>query len=93
LIDVEESNRKGKKYVATFKHGDDKTERIHFGAKGMEDYTLTGDKAQRERYRARAYKGATAKPNSAAALSYWVLWGDSKSMRKNLREFIRKYDL
>lgn len=95
LVGIEPSSRKGKKYVAIFMHGGEKPrmEKIHFGAEGMEDYTIHKDKKRRESYRKRAYKGKDAKPNSAAALSYWLLWGNSTSMRKNIRDFIKKYNL
>jgi hypothetical protein len=47
LVRVVESPRTGKKYRAIF---DDDTH-TDFGAAGMDDYTVTKDKEQRERYR------------------------------------------
>ena len=43
------SNRKGKKYYVI----NENDKKIHFGALGMDDYTITGNKEQRKRYRAR----------------------------------------
>ena len=46
--DLEHSTRKGKKYVVLYRG-----RVIHFGAKGMSDFTIHKDKARRARYRAR----------------------------------------
>jgi len=54
---------------------------IHFGARGMSDYLIHGDKERRKRYRARA-RGAILADGSPAYLnknqpaywSYYVLW-------------------
>jgi hypothetical protein len=70
------STRKGKKYMVLY---NGKT--IHFGAKGMSDYTIHRDKDRRDRYRARhskiklkngkpAYKVKT----SPAFWSWHLLW-------------------
>ncbi len=89
LEKVERSKRASKKWAATFNNG----ETIHFGSKGMDDYTLTGDKKQRERYRARAIRGKTASPNTAASLAYYLLWGDSTSLKENIKDFKKKFNL
>ena len=43
-VDIKKSNRSDKKYMAIFTDDDNKKKTIHFGASGMDDYTLTGDK-------------------------------------------------
>jgi hypothetical protein len=94
LVEIKPSTRKYKKLVAVFSHGDDKKkELVHFGDKRYEDYLSHKSKVSRERYRARAKKGATAAPNTPAALSYHILWGDSTSLRRNTANFIKKYGL
>ena len=45
------SSRKEKKYMVKM---DGKT--IHFGAAGMDDFTITGDEEQKKRYMARHRK-------------------------------------
>jgi len=67
---------------------------IHFGSKGMDDYTLTKSKDQRDRYltRHRANEDWN-KPDSAGALSRWILWGDSTSTQKNIADFKKKFNL
>jgi hypothetical protein len=93
LVSIQPSMRDDKKYVAYFEDkGRAKT--IHFGSKGMDDYTLTRNKEQRELYlnRHRANEDWN-KPDSAGALSRWILWGDSTSINKNIAVFKRKFNL
>ena len=90
-VDVKKSDKKDKKYMAVFTD-DDKNKTIHFGASGMDDYTLTGDKLARERYRARTKKVYDkAKPMSASRLAGDILWGDSTSIKKNISDYKKKY--
>jgi hypothetical protein len=71
-----------------------RTKTTHFGAKGMDDYTIKGDKEQRERYRARHKKDLETKdPTRAGFLSYYLLWGDSTSFAQNLRDFKSRFGL
>ena len=93
LISVQKSNHPDKKYMATFEteHGKKIT---HFGAAGMDDYTLTGDKAQRDRYRTRHAKDLeTRDPTHAGYLSYYLLWGDSTSLQSNIQAFKKKFNV
>jgi hypothetical protein len=92
LLSVKKSTAKGKKWTATFKEGD-KEKIVHFGATGYTDYTKGATDEQRKSYRARHKSGATAAPNTPNALSYHILWGDSKSLATNLSTFKKKYNL
>jgi hypothetical protein len=76
------------KYIAVFKDG----RKTRFGAAGMDDYTLTGDEEQRERYRVRHKKDLrTGDPYRAGYLSYYLLWGDSRSLLRNIKEYNRRF--
>ena len=92
---VNKSSDPEKKYEAVFeneKTGREKT--VKFGAKGMDDYTITGDKEQRARYRERHAKDLrTGDPTRAGFLSYYLLWGESTSMVKNLADYRRRFNL
>ena len=44
LLKIIPSKRKDKKYVAYFKIGDDREKVMHFGSKGMRDFTLISNK-------------------------------------------------
>lgn len=93
LLSVTPATDSKHKYTAVFdNNGRKKT--THFGAKGMDDYTLTHDKEQRERYRTRHKKDlATKDPTRAGFLSYYILWGDSTSLRSNIADFKSRFDL
>jgi len=91
-VSIKPSNLKDKKYTAVYYDNDKKVKTIHFGAKGMNDYTLTGDKKARDSYRARHKKVFDkAQPMSASHLSYLILWGDSTDINKNIASYKKKY--
>ena len=98
-IKITRSSAKNKKYTALIKYNDDQKKPVirHFGAKGMDDFVGTdGNKAtlqQRENYRNRHKSGATAKFDTPNALSYYILWGDSTSINKNIADFKKRYNL
>ena len=90
---ISNSTKKDKKLMAEFYDGDKKVKTTHFGAKGMDDYTLTGDKEARERYRTRHKKDLDTKdPTRAGFLSYYILWGDSTSRQKNIRDYKKRFN-
>jgi ABC-type sulfate transport system substrate-binding protein len=93
LISISDSPKIDKKLMAVFDN-DGRKKTTHFGAKGMDDYTLTKDKEQRERYRTRHKKDLeTGDPTKAGFLSYYILWGDSTSRQKNISDYKKKFNL
>jgi len=77
-----------KKYMAIFSDG----KKTKFGASGMNDYTITGDKDARERYRSRHKKDLdTGDPRRAGYLSFYVLWGDSEDINKNISDYKKRF--
>jgi protein required for attachment to host cells len=93
LISITDSPKADKKLMAVFDN-DGRKKTVHFGAKGMDDFTLTKDKEQRERYRTRHAKDLkTGDPSKAGFLSYYVLWGDSTSRAKNISDYKKKFNL
>lgn len=94
LLKLEKSDKPDKKYKATFETDSGRTKTTYFGQAGADDYTLTRDKEQRERYRTRHEKDLrTGDPSRAGFLSYHILWGEHTSVLKNLEAFKRKYNL
>ncbi len=92
-VDIKKSNRSDKKLMAVFTDDNNNKKTIHFGAKGMDDYTLTGNKDARSRYRARTKKVYDkAEPMSASRLSGDLLWGDSTSLATNIKNYKKKYN-
>ena len=50
LVKITKPNKSGKKMMAVFKNKETGREKTtHFGAAGMDDYTITKDKEQRTR--------------------------------------------
>ena len=89
---IKNSTKSGKKLMAVFTR-DGRTKTIHFGAKNMDDYTITKDKAQRKRYLDRHRKNENwNNPESAGALSRWILWGDSTSRGTNISSFKKRFN-
>ena len=73
---IKKSTNPKKKLMATFsKSGEGRTLTRHFGSAGMDDYTRTKDKEQRQRYISRHRRRENWNdPTSAGALSRWILW-------------------
>jgi ppGpp synthetase/RelA/SpoT-type nucleotidyltranferase len=91
LVSITKSDRDGKKYKAVF---EDPKKTTHFGQSGADDYTITKNKEQRDRYRERHKKDLkTNDPSRAGYLSYHILWGDSTSLRKNIEDYKRRFKL
>lgn len=92
LVSVKASQNKNKKYVATFDLGE-KVKNVHFGSKGMDDYTITKDKEQRDRYRARHKKDLETKdPIRAGYLSYYLLW-NKPTLKESIEDYKKRFDL
>ena len=92
-IVISKSTNKNKKLMAEFFDDDKKIKTTHFGSAGMDDYTLTGDKKARERYRVRHKKDLDTKaPTRAGYLSYYILWGDSTSRDKNIKDYKKRFN-
>lgn len=86
---ITQSDRKDKRYLATFDNGT----KIHFGSKGQA-YIDHGDKAKREAYLKRHAKNENwDDPYTAGALSRWILWGDSTNINKNINDFKKRFSL
>lgn len=76
------------KYQAIFNDG----KKTKFGLSGYPDFTLTGDVKRRELYRQRHEKDLSTKdPRRAGYLSYYILWGDSKSINSNIADYKKRF--
>jgi hypothetical protein len=88
IVKIDPANDGVKKWIATFDDG----KKTKFGAAGADDYTITRDKKQRDLYRARHRKDLdTGDPQRAGYLSYYILWGDSTSIKKNVADFNKRF--
>tara|TARA_R110000796_G_scaffold163258_1_gene280135 strand:+ start:186 stop:494 length:309 start_codon:yes stop_codon:yes gene_type:complete len=98
FMKITKSEKSGKKYTAVFSHKSggkiEKIKTTHFGSAGMEDYTITKNKDQRKRYIDRHRKNENWNDyKSAGALSRWILWGDSTSIRENIKSYKKRFKL
>jgi len=91
---VKKSSKAGKKYMAIFTRDNGRTKTTHFGQATADDYTIKKDKQQRKRYRDRHQKDlSTGDYMRAGFLSYYLLWGESTSMRENLKSYKKRFNL
>jgi hypothetical protein len=93
-VKISKSTKSGKKYMAVFTRDNGRTKTTHFGSAGMDDYTKTKDKAQRKRYLDRHRKNENWNNyESAGSLSRYILWGNSTSLRENIRTYKSRFNL
>lgn len=79
--------------MAVFQSDTGRTKTIHFGAKGMDDYTITKDKEQMERYLNRHRSSENwSKADSAGALSRYVLWS-ATTLEQGIRNYKNRFNL
>lgn len=91
-VTISKSDKAGKKLMAKFTTDTGRVKTTHFGSAGMDDYTKTKDKEQRKRYRQRHKKDLLTKdPTRAGYLSWYILWGDSTSLRKNITDYKKRF--
>lgn len=91
---IKPSTAKNKKYTAIFYDGDKKIKTTQFGDSRYTDYIQSKDKKRRDRYRTRHKKdletGDYMKPGF---LSYYILWGDSTSLKTNISKYKKRFNL
>ena len=91
-MEIKKSTSKGKKYTAVFTKDGKKVKTTQFGSAGSMDYTIGASGAQRTGYRARS--GNMLKKTdsmSASHLSYYLLWGESKSLASNISAYKKRF--
>ena len=93
---LKKSSVQGKKYTIVFFDADrKKVKTIQFGQAGADDYTKTGDKEQRDRYRDRHSNSRENHnvPDTPASASWWILWGNSTSVSANYNAYLKRFGL
>ena len=92
LIKVEKISDGIHKYKAIFDN-DGRQKTTKFGASGMDDYTITHDKEQRDRYRMRHAKDLkTGDPTRAGFLAWYILW-NKPTIEASIADYRRKFNL
>lgn len=84
IVKIYTSPLKTKRYMVEMTDG----KKIHFGLKGGNTYVDHNDKLKRDNYRARHYaqekKFIDGLIVSPSLMSYYILWGDSTNITKNV---------
>jgi len=94
IIQIENSNRKNKRFKVTLDDG----QIFHFGLLGANTYLEHHDNRKRDNYRKRhrgndteRYLIETLTP-SPSLFSYYLLWGDSTDLMRNIDKLNRLWD-
>ena len=97
-VKFEKGTAKNKKWKAIFSHVIDgkmtKIKTSQFGDNRYQSYTQHKDKERRTKYRSR-HKVDLTKGNymSPGYLSYYLLWGESVALDKNINTYIKRFKL
>ena len=90
----EKSKNKKFKQTAIFYKDNKKIKTTNYGYAGMSDYTIHKDKERRKRYLSRHEKDLkTNDYKRAGYLSYYILWGPSTSLEKNINSYVKRFNL
>lgn len=93
LLYIRKSKNPEKKWVAVFRMDNGKERRVRFGATGYLDFTIGGTRDQRKLYRIRHEGDNLKDPTSPGSLSYFILWGSSTDMEKNIKSYKKRYNV
>ena len=86
-------SQRDKKYKAVLKDNKGETKTLHFGAKGMSDYTIHKDANRKERYLARHKKNENWNvPDTPGSLSRWILWNKT-SFKESVKDYKNRFNL
>lgn len=83
------------KYTVTLKDSKDKLYRVHFGAKGYQDFTLTNNEDHKKSYIARhsVTENWTASGILTAGFwSRWLLW-NKKTIKTSLQDIKKRFNI
>ncbi len=90
---IKKSDKEGKKLMAIFTMSNGRKKTTHFGASGMDDYTKTRNKEQKQRYLKRHRRNENwNNPVSAGALSRWILW-NKETRAASINDYKRRFNL
>lgn len=91
LVKFGRSPIKGKRFMAVFENPKKTT---HFGQTGAYTYIDGASDGARDAFRARHKESLKTKdPLRSGFLSYYVIWGKSRSAEKNLKRYLKRFDI
>lgn len=93
FLGITKSDRPEKKYYAEFE-SEGRVRRTYFGAAGMKDFTSFSPVEREERKRRYLARHKTSEnwsnPESAGALSRWILW-NKPTVSESLRDYKKRF--
>jgi hypothetical protein len=75
------------------KDGKKHEKKVSFGSAIYSDYIHHKDKQRRENYRSRHRNDNINDPLSPGSLSWYLLWGDSTSLKENIKQYRNKFNI
>jgi hypothetical protein len=92
LIKVEPANDGKHKLKATFTLDNGKDRVVLFGVQGSNSYIDGATREVRDAYRARHARDiANSSPITRGNLSYFITWGDSQDIKRNIADYRRRF--
>ena len=98
LISITKSPKRDKKLMATFQTSHGRIKKVHFGAKGYQNYGGVGkerhlDKERKKRYISRHRSRENwSKPDTAGTLSRYILW-NKETLAESIADYKKKFNL
>ena len=97
-LEVKNSQAKNKRFVAVFTDEKGKSKKVNFGLKNPKigTYIDHSDKELRKNYIARheaTEKKFYSDPQRPSTLSRFILWGETKSLKQNIENYKKKFNL
>jgi hypothetical protein len=91
---LEKSNRKDKKYMVSYLNPETgRVATIHFGAKGMSDFTIHKDEERKRLYLIRHQKNEDWDDiKKAGTWARFLLWGE-KTLEASVKEMEKKFNI
>ena len=87
-MEIYESKRKDKRFMAIIKG-----KKYHFGLRNGSTYIDHKDKTRRENYIKRHIVRENWNLINSGSLSRYLLWGSSTSLEKNIKDYIKRFNL
>ena len=92
LLSITPSTKADKKLMAIFDN-DGRRKTVHFGQKNADDFTITKNVEQKNRYQTRHRKDLDTKdPSRAGYLSWYILW-NKPTLTESIRDYRQRFNL
>lgn len=94
LKTIRKSKKPAKKYDAVFIYPDGHEKTVAFGASSYSDFTKHKDETRKQRYikRHSGMGESWEKPDTAGALSRWILW-NKPGFRASVADYKKRFNL